>query len=292
MTFQLVSGQEMLSPSVPCQRWKDRSDRLLQARASAAFDPSIYAVDVVDESTARAFITQHHYSSSYPAAVCRVGLFGKGAELLGVAVFSVPMNQKVVPAHCGVAADQGVELGRLVLLDCDQAPRNTESFFLKRAFECLVSEKPKVRAVVSYCDPVPRVAADGTVRLRGHVGLVYQASNARYVGRGSPRTLHLLPDGTVLSPRTLSKIRLGEAGARSAEQALCRIGARRRRFGESPGEWLGEVLQGQFVRKIQHPGNFVYTFALGSKRDRKVVERLMAPAQAYPKQGERLTRSA
>ena len=45
--------------------------------------------EISDDTTARQFITQHHYSHTYPAARFRAGLYRHG-ELAGVAVFSHP----------------------------------------------------------------------------------------------------------------------------------------------------------------------------------------------------------
>jgi hypothetical protein len=52
---------------------------------------------------------------------------------------------------------------------------------------------------VVFSDPVERRRADGTVIMPGHVGVIYQASNAVYTGRGTARTLALLPDLTNLA---------------------------------------------------------------------------------------------
>ncbi len=280
-----LAGARLLDcPDVPCQRWKYRKDRLIVAGEDLPFDKRKYSVDLISEATAKAFVTTHHYSGSYPAAVVRVGLFGQSAELLGVAVFSVPINERVIPAHCGVPPRAGLELGRLVLLDSDQAPRNSETFFLKKAFSALRMEKPDLKAVVSYCDPVPRVAMDGSIRLKGHVGTVYQGGNARYVGRASPRTLHMLHDGTILSPRTLSKIRLGETGSDAAERELERLGAGRRPCSMPHHEWVRSFLGGPMVRRLRHPGNHVYLFPLGKGKARGRIESSFSQAMAYPKQ--------
>jgi len=272
---------------IPCQRWRNGVDRLLhpvEDGRSSFFDKRNYSVDVVEERVAREFVTTHHYSASYPAAVLRVGLFGRRANLLGVAVFSVPMNERVVPFHCGVPPRQGVELGRFVLLDSDEAPRNSESYFLKRALATLRVEKPEMKSVVSYCDPVPRIAADGTVRLRGHIGTVYQSSNARYVGRASARTLHMLSDGTILSPRTVSKIRLEEVGCQAAERYLEQLGAPKREHLMSPAAWVKSILDSALVTKVRHPGNHVFLFPLAKGKGRARIEERFAPALAYPKQ--------
>ena len=279
----LAGRRNPFGPTVPCQRWKDRKDRLIHAGATDAFDKRNYSVDLLDERRARDFVTTHHYSGSYPASVLRVGLFGRNSRLLGVAVFSVPMNERVVPSYIGVNPREGAELGRFVLLDCDEAPRNSESFFLRRALAALREAKPEMKGVVSYCDPVPRVAADGTVRLRGHIGVVYQASNARYVGRASARTHHILRDGTVLSPRTISKIRLEEVGCDAAAKYFESVGAPKRQAGQSPTEWIKDVLASDLVSKVRHPGNHVFLFPLGKGNARARIETGFATAMPYPK---------
>jgi hypothetical protein len=51
--------------------------------------------EIPDDTTAREFITRHHYAHSYPSARFRVGLFRHG-ELAGVAVFSHPCSNAVL----------------------------------------------------------------------------------------------------------------------------------------------------------------------------------------------------
>lgn len=269
-------------PDTPCQRWRHGHSRLLHAHADDVFDAGRYSVDVLDEATAKAFVLTHHYSRSYPAAVLRVGLFGARAQLEGVAVFSVPMNQRVVPAYTGLAPSQGVELGRFVLVD--SAPRNSESHFLAGCFALLRRERPALQAVVSYSDPVQRRAADGRVLLPGHVGIIYQAHNGRYVGRGSARTLHMAPDGRVVSARTLSKIRLGETGWESAQRTLEAMGAPQREFDESGADWVARVLTCGLLKASRHPGNHCYLWPLLKGGARRRLEQQFRAGQPYPKQ--------
>lgn len=79
-----------------CQRWhKGRASYRL---AGEPIDTTAYAVEPIDEKTARTFVLTHHYSASYPAARFRAGLFRarpfRAAELCGVAVFSVPEKSR------------------------------------------------------------------------------------------------------------------------------------------------------------------------------------------------------
>ncbi|WP_254606331.1 hypothetical protein [Sphingomonas bacterium] len=83
------------------QRWRDR--RSLFVSGDTMIDPSRYAVDIVDHTTARAFISDHHYLPRYPAAQVAVGLFGPGAAgrpaLSGLIVFGVPATGAVITRH-------------------------------------------------------------------------------------------------------------------------------------------------------------------------------------------------
>lgn len=261
------------------QRWRDRR-QYWRVDRDEGFRKSDFAVDIIRDGIARSFVTAHHYSGSYPVAVERVGLF-RGAELVGAAVFSIPMNNNAVRRYTGLPATAGVELGRFVLLD--EVPYNAESFFLARALGLLHAEHPGLRGVIAYSDPVPRQANEGRIVMPGHVGVIYQASSARYVGRAQAKTLHINRDGIALSSRAISKIRLQEHGAGSAEKRLVKLGAQPRGFGQDPAAWVAQVLTSGTFQKVRHPGNHVYCFALdcGTAKRRNVAG--FAPERPYPK---------
>ena len=270
------------------QRWM----RQISVEAPIArFDPGRHSVQVIGEAEARAFVRHHHYSGSYPAARFRVGLFrsapqgqhaaGCPADLAGVAVFSVPMNNHAIPKYCGVDPQAGVELGRFVLLD--ECERNAESWFLARAFELLRAHKSGIRAVLSYSDPVPRRSAAGQVLMPGHYGCIYQAHNARYIGRSAARQLVMAGDGTIVSERSLSKLRNGEQGAAGAYARLIELGAPRRRPLEGDADYVARaLLEGPFTR-VRHPGNHAYLWAVGDRRERARVQAGFLTGKAYPK---------
>lgn len=241
-----------------CQRW--RAHRDTYRPAGEPINTSRYGVELIESDTlARGFVCSHHYSGSYPAARCRVGLY-RMRELVGVAVFSVPMNFKTVQAYAPrLDHNEGVELGRFVLLD--EVPANGETWFLARAFRILHEVKPGVRMVLSYSDPVPRRSIGGAVVLPGHVGTIYQAFNGRYVGRGRKRRLVLAPDGRIVSERALSKLRNGERGEVYAYEQLIGLGAPRRRPLEDPRKYVQRALSTGPFRIVRHPGNHVYLWS-------------------------------
>lgn len=245
-----------------CQRWRRR--RASYRPQGEPIDPSRYGVELLDEATARRFVTEHHYSASYPAARLRVGLYrsggAPGAQLVGVAVFSVPMQSAAITRHAGVDVGAGVELGRFVLLD--EEPANAETWFLRRAFRHLRAELPQTRAVIAYADPMPRHTANGEQVKPGHVGIIYRAFNGRLVGRSSPRRLLLAADGRAISGRSLTKLRKGERGQAYAERQLAEMGAPARRSGEDGGDYVRRALASGAFRAVPHPGNLVYAWPL------------------------------
>lgn len=243
-----------------CQRWRDH--RTSYRPAGEPIVTSRYGVEPIDKAIARSFVESHHYSRSFPAARFSAGLF-TARKLVGVAVFSVPMNQAVVPKHLGVSPNEGVELGRFVLLD--DVPANGETWFLSRAFRLLREGKPEIQAVVSYSDPMPRHTIGGHLVKPGHIGVIYQAANAVYLGRGSKRTLVLSASGEVISERSLSKLRNGERGENYVREMLAGLGAPRQMRGESGEAYVARLLASDTFRRVRHPGNHTYAWSLNKK---------------------------
>lgn len=242
-----------------CLRWDTKRStfrRPTEVIRTAEYD----VASIADDTAPKAFITEHHYSGSYPAALHRFGLYRRAA-LVGVAVFSQPMTGSVL------------ELGRFVLLD--EVPGNGETWFLARAFDVL--RERGIPRVVSFSDPTPRTRADGSQVFPGHVGTIYQAFNGTLVGRSCSRTHRLLPDGRLFSPRTMQKIRARERGVDHAAQQLVDLGAEPLRADEDSAAWLKRWLPA-LTRPLRHPGNWKYLWGLTR------AERRMLPASLpYPK---------
>lgn len=254
-----------------CQRWRQRRARYRPA--GEVIEPRRYEVAAIpDDRTAKGFVLEHHYAGTFPAARLRFGLYERG-ELVGVAVLSQPWRHqwagKLLPAELEPGAV--VELSRFVLLD--RVPGNGESWFLGRAFELL--RWAGIEGLLSYSDDCPRATAAGQVVFPGHLGIIYQATNAVYAGRGGRRTIRVLPDGQVLSDRVLSKIRRRERGWEYGVELLQRYGA------PAPAgdlrAWL-DTWRARLTRPLRHPGNHRYVWAL----DRRLRRHLPDPLP-YPK---------
>ncbi len=255
------------------QRWTERRES--RRPAGEPIRTSAYDVAPIEDwSVARDFVAQHHYARNASPTSHSFGLYR--GELAGVALFGPPASMN---AHRAVwptlAIDQAVTLGRLVLRD--DVPGNGESWFIARCFELLRARG--IVAVESCADPQPRTTEAGARVHRGHLGVVYQATNGRHVGRTNPCTLRLLPDGTALSNRACGKIVRGERGAASAVATLVRFGAEPLRDGEDARSWL-QLWRARLTRPMRHHGNFRYLWCLDKRRRREVMT---APAVAYPK---------
>jgi hypothetical protein len=103
---------------------------------------------------------------------------------------------------------------------------------------------------------------EGGLTKQAHYGTLYKAKGALFAGRACPRWLHVAPDGSVVSERMLSKIRLEERGIDYAVARLRGYGAPARRIGEDWKAWVGRVLRPPMFRRLRHPGNFAYLFGL------------------------------
>lgn len=233
------------------QRWRQGRDSYRPA--GEPINTRDYEIaETSSDCLVRAFIGQHHYLRTTPPMRFRFCLY-RGQDLVGVAVFAHPTNDRSITGTLGCRAIEGVELSRLVRLD--DVPGNGESFFVGFCLRRL--KRLELAGVVTFSDPMPRRTESGHVIKIGHAGTVYQALNARFIGRSCPRSLRLLPDGGVLSDRTIQKLRSGETGTRAIRQALATLGI------SLPEGRVGpdlRLLLDKHTRSVRHPGNFKYVW--------------------------------
>lgn len=266
------------------KRWSDRRERWV--RHVALINPLEFGVEVVREKHAKAFITAHHYSGTMVAARLCVGLYRKtgvdASRLVGVAAFSVPMQGAAITRYTGFNPENGVELGRFVLLP--EVAFNGESWFLSRAFKLLKQEKGGrngVRSIISYADPMERRTFEGILTKPAHAGTIYAASNAAFGGRSRPQYLWITPAGQVLSRRALNKIADQEVGHAYATRQLLAAGAPSRQLLEDPKTWVTRVLP-LIATRVRHPGNFVFAFGLDGPACEQ-VRQINANGLPYPR---------
>jgi hypothetical protein len=232
-------------------------------------------VAIQSDTVAKDFVVATHYSKSYPAARERFGLYHHD-QLVGVAVFSVPVRPEVVTNWLPCPLEASIELGRFVLLP--EVAYNGETWFYGRCRELL--RRMGYEGIVSFSDPVPR-RVGGVVIFPGHVGFIYQASNAIYAGRGRPRYLRMLPDGRTLSDRALAKLKAGHRGRRYVASLLEGHGAVPLQDDEDAAAWASTWVP-KITTRVYHAGNHRYLWGLHPKlhtQVRKAVDRTPYPKQ-------------
>lgn len=257
----------MFTPT--CQRWRDQ--RATYRPAGETIRASEYDVQLIPGTAeARSFVLAHHYSGSYPSALVRVGLYHR-AELVGVAVISNFASQAALEVALPLETEgRRAELGRFVLLD--RVPANGETWFLARVFELL--RAAGFAAIAAHSDPGQRETPSGLV-FKGHIGTIYQASNAIYTGLTPARTWRMGHDGTVISDAALGKLRLKKRGWEYVRNDLIRRGAP-----EPSGEWRAwcTAAIAATSRPHRHRGTHRYLWAL----DKRLRPELPA-GKTYPK---------
>lgn len=261
------------------QRWTHREPSWRHT-SDGGFNPGRYDVVLIDEATARDFVLTHHYSGTWPSPKYRYGLYD-GGDLVGVNVLGIPTGANVLtnPLPGLVPFEQSLELSRLVLLD--EVPANAESWFTAEVFR-RAARYHGIRGVVAFSDPDERKVGDRLI-LPGHVGTIYQALNATYTGRATPRSQWMLRDGSMFSPRARAKITGGERGAAGAVAQLVRRGADPLDPDQDPRAWIRQALRQVGAVPVRHQGVHRYVFKLGTPAIRRRVLVGM-PALPYPKQ--------
>lgn len=270
----------MLPGELPCQRW--REGRASYRPRGETINASLYEVADVSRASAERFVVEHHYSGTVSTMRRTHGLFRLG-RLVGAAIYGQPLRNCVVTGVFPGDPQDSLELARFVLLDDVEA--NGETWFLARSFAIL--KKEEFRGVVSFSDPMQREDRDGNIVMPGHVGTIYQATNALYLGQRRGDYVNLLHDGRIFPRRAKTKISDGEKGWDNAVAKLVGLGATApiclRRGTPDTYElapWIEHWLP-KLSRKVKHPGNHKYAFGI-TKRSKKILMRSTKPKK-YPK---------
>lgn len=110
----------------------------------------------------------------------------------------MPIQGAAIRRYTGFPPEDGVELGRFVLLP--EVPFNGETWFLRRAFTALRLEKGGpggVRSIISYADPLERALPLVATRVRhpGNHGFAFGLDD------DSKRQVLIVNDGGRAYPR-------------------------------------------------------------------------------------------
>lgn len=187
------------------------------------------------------FSRRYHYTGTGGNATWRWGLW-HGAVLLGVVAYNLPTRETCESVFGPEHFDKVWHMGRLAL--ADDAPKNSESRLIAGSLRAIRSQHENVWGVLTYA------ATDA-----GHLGYVYQATNALYTGTGGHAVIYVDTKGV----------------RRSDYYASAYVS---RKEAESRG-W--SVVDGG----VKHR----YVYVLGSRTQRRQrMELLRLPTLPYPKE--------
>ena len=162
------------------------------SREHKALDVSLFDVEDVEDmpkvrdmtvgpvstQDVQEFARRYHYSATGGNASWRWGLW-HGVVLLGIVAYNLPTRETCESVFGPDHFDKVWHMGRLAL--ADEAPHNSESRLIAASLRAIKRDHPNVWGVLTYA------ATDA-----GHLGYVYQATNALYTGTGG--TAHYYSD--------------------------------------------------------------------------------------------------
>lgn len=188
------------------------------------------------------FLLEIHYARRLPSISFAFGLFD-GDVLIGVCTYGSPPAPALKRGIFGPDFPYGfLELNRLCLL---HNRKNEASFLVARSMRLL----PKPTAVISFAD-----------LWQGHRGVVYQATNAKYLGLSAKRTDWALKSEPKIHAKTLGDRFKGPDSAKRV----------REHYGDD-----------FYLRP--RPRKHRYLWLLGRKKEvRDMSARMIVPTLPYP----------
>ncbi len=134
--------------------------------------PKVRDMTIASVSTTEVneFCQRYHYTATGGNMTWRYGLY-HGAVLYGVVAYNLPTRDTCESILGPDHFDKIWHMGRLAL--AETSPRNSESRLIAGSLKLIGREYPHIWAVVTYAAPDA-----------GHIGYVYQATNAIYTGTG------------------------------------------------------------------------------------------------------------
>jgi len=117
---------------------------------------------------------QRHYLKKFPAGIKRIyAIYQKhteGRHMVGMIIYGVPFMTAGKFLEPEVNSREVLELKRLYIDDI--GVKNLESFVISQSLGLLKQDEPTIKVVLTFADD-----------LQGHVGGIYQATNAIYLGK-------------------------------------------------------------------------------------------------------------
>lgn len=117
---------------------------------------------------------KRHYLKSFPTGIKKIYAIHRkqteGRQMVGMIIYGVPFHTVGKFLEPEIKPNEILELKRLYIDDI--GVKNLESFSIGQSINLLKRDEPTVKVVVTFADDV-----------QGHVGGIYQATNAIYLGK-------------------------------------------------------------------------------------------------------------
>jgi len=227
-------------------------------------DTSKVSLKQIDKMVAKDFVVKHHYSHKFTSCRYALGIYyekdehfffdGKYDKLIGVMIYGHPVGASAVNS---VTVDDSVkdgnilELTRLVIFDGFGS--NIESYVIGQSFKWLKKNAPDIKVLLSYADPEA-----------SHAGIIYQATNWLYQGRGQAA---LAPSYSIKETPNGPWIHSRSAGARWTSRRIKTLAHK-----------IGHVFW-----KKEESFKHRYIYFLCNKKDRKhILKNLKLDILPYP----------
>ena len=221
----------------------------------------------IDNTTAKRMVVKYHYSHLWsPKNSLALGLFyitdnehaffdEAEEEMIGVITYGDPVGRLTSQSISDVLNRTSVyELTRLYIHDGYGS--NIERWFISQSFNWLRTNRPKIKALISYASP-----------MEGHTGIIYQATNWIYQGnkiRYNDSWLYKFDEnGEWQHSRTIFPYYKSN----------------------NPQEIRKKVRSTFWIKKELRKHRYVYILA-GKKEKKRILNNLKHPAFPYPKQSD------
>jgi hypothetical protein len=196
-------------------------------------------VGPVSTGDVREFCARYHYTGLGNNVPLRYGLW-HGVVLYGVIGYNLPTRQTCASVFGEAGIAHVWHMGRLAMADA--APRNSESRLIGGSLRLIEGGRPNIWAVLTFA-----------AQSAGHVGYVYQATNALYTGTGGDSSYLLDESGNRRGTKQGTRVTIAEIERRG---------------------WTA----------VREPPKHRYVYILGNRTERRQRMRMLRlPVLPYPK---------
>ena len=182
---------------------------------------------------------KRHYLKTFPAGIKRIyAIYQKqteGRHMVGMIIYGTPFMTAPKFLEPEVSSKEVLELKRLYIDDI--GIKNLESYVIGQSLNLLKRDDPNIKVVLTFADD-----------LQGHVGGIYQATNAIYLGKsdtGKHKYAYIV-------------------GGNNMKAIKAKLDSLKQNYPKKP---LAEALTPESQFAYRHYGNFVLNALMGRNPD-------------------------